>query len=103
MQDLGMRFGFPYDTFSGAFGINDRSQVVGHVDDHSFLWTSGAAIDLNTLVPGNSGWELGWASDINNAGQIVRAGVYNGRSAAFLLTPIPEPSIRALIGLASPA
>ena len=51
--------------------------------------------DLNTEIPYSSGWELGWAFAINDAGQIVGQGIHNGQYDAFLLTPqiatAPEP------------
>jgi hypothetical protein len=43
-------------------------------------------IDLNKLLPANSGWELQGAFDINNHGQIVGIGMHNGKSRAFLAT-----------------
>jgi len=42
---------------------------------------------LNNLIPANSGWVLGRAVDINDAGQIVGNGFKNGQPKAFLLTP----------------
>jgi probable HAF family extracellular repeat protein len=44
-------------------------------------------IDLNTQLTSNSGWELQDAWDINNSGQIVGWGLYNGETHAFVLTP----------------
>ncbi|MDX1252485.1 MAG: DUF11 domain-containing protein [Gammaproteobacteria bacterium] len=43
--------------------------------------------DLNGLIPANSGWVLFNASGINNAGQIVGWGAFNGQIHGFLLTP----------------
>jgi hypothetical protein len=37
--------------------------------------------------------------DINDAGQIVGYGKYGGETRAFLLTPIPEPSMLAMAAL----
>jgi len=52
------------------------------------LWDSaGGIFDLNSLIPADSGWELLLASAINDAGQIVGAGLFNGKTHAFLLTP----------------
>jgi hypothetical protein len=39
------------------------------------------------LIPGNSGWNLVVAYDINDSGQIVGWGYHNGLKRAFLLTP----------------
>ncbi len=83
---------------ANAYGINDLGQVVGtsslspscSVSDsgctlHAFLYENGAMIDLNTLLPPNSGWQLTSATAINNEGQIVGNGKYNGQSFGFLL------------------
>jgi hypothetical protein len=43
--------------------------------------------DLNTLLPAGSGWLLNTATDINDRGQIVGAGMHNGHHRAYLLTP----------------
>jgi hypothetical protein len=47
-------------------------------------------VDLNALLPVNSGWNsLIVANAINNKGQIVGMGIINGDSHVFLLTPVP--------------
>jgi MYXO-CTERM domain-containing protein len=43
------------------------------------------------------------AVDINDLGSIVGIGTHNGQTAAFLLTPVPEPSSMALAALAAGA
>ena len=43
--------------------------------------------DLNRLIPQGSGWVLGQASGINDAGQITGYGTVHGRTHAFLLIP----------------
>ncbi len=78
--------------WSYAERINNRGQVVGRATNinklnHAFLWHSGRVRDLNSLIPANSGWELFDAVDINNKGQIVGSGRFNGQDRAFLLTP----------------
>ena len=43
----------------------------------------------------NSGWTLGGARAVNDAGQIVGTGFWQGQNRAFLLTPdaaVPEPA-----------
>ncbi len=47
--------------------------------------------DLNTMVPDAPGWTLVAAAAINDKGQIVGFGVYNGVGRAFLLTPAQFP------------
>jgi hypothetical protein len=44
-------------------------------------------VDLNTLIPANSGWYLQFTASINNAGEIAGQGTINGEVHAFLLTP----------------
>ena len=89
----------PLGTIPGGIGtipydINNAGQVVGADPIHSaVLWENGAIVDLQDLIPGNSGWELVRATGINDSGYIVGYG-YNpsGDERAFLLTPIPEPA-----------
>jgi probable HAF family extracellular repeat protein len=51
------------------------------------LWDADGPVDLNTLLSADTGWELRSAEDINDAGQIVGAGIIAGRRHAFLLSP----------------
>jgi probable HAF family extracellular repeat protein len=92
------RGGTMYDIgdFGGeamASGINNQSQVVGWSStssgaQHAFIWDEGVLSDLNDLVPNVSGWILSRATAVNDQGQIVGIGDYNGQRAAFLLTPL---------------
>lgn len=91
MIDLGVLPGAP-DSF--ALGLNNLGQVVGVSDNgatnglHAFIWSPSTGIlDLNNLIPANSGWVLQSANAINDKGQIVGYGVLNGQTEAFLLTP----------------
>lgn len=78
-----------------AFAINDHSQIVGITStangQHAFLYDKGVLEDLNALIQQGLGWELTWAFDINNRGQIVGYGILNNRFRAFLLTPAISP------------
>jgi probable HAF family extracellular repeat protein len=92
MLDLGV---LPGSISSYARGINNVGQVVGlsyyspvgnHL--HAFVWSpSTGMLDLNNLIPANSGWLLQSANAINDQGQIVGLGMLNGQNEAFLLTP----------------
>jgi probable HAF family extracellular repeat protein len=68
---------------------------------HAFLYSGGTMTDLNSLIDPASGWELTYASDINDYGWIVGTGQNpSGQQHAFLLKPIvPEPSTIVLIGI----
>jgi probable HAF family extracellular repeat protein len=48
---------------------------------------AGQMLDLNDLIPPNSGWLLHWAMAINDSRRIVGVGTYNGQYRAYLLTP----------------
>ena len=87
-----------------AQGMNDLNQVVGsaHIGNvvHAFVWDQQTGmVNLNSAIPADSGWSLAYALDINEAGQIVGVGDYNGKTSPFLLNPIPEPSTWALMVL----
>ena len=81
---------------SYAYAINDSGSIVGYSwsDDEetprAFLYTGGVLLDLNSLIPADCGWQLLNAYGINNAGQIVGTGLYDGQSSAFLLDPAPQ-------------
>lgn len=86
MTDLGTLGGF----YSTAYAINDLGQVVGETEtgqfvQRAFLWQDGTMIDLNTLLPANSGWQLNSAQFINNAGRIVGQGTLNDKPQCFIL------------------
>jgi probable HAF family extracellular repeat protein len=98
MNDLGTLGG----NASEAFAINDIDQVVGWSSNGSdwraFLYdeTEGM-LDLNNLIPSDSGWALWEARDINSSGQIVGYGYIDEKKHAYLLTPVPEPATIFLI------
>jgi probable HAF family extracellular repeat protein len=79
---------------SYATDINSAGQVVGLVEGYgdlarvAFLWQNGEMIDLNTLIPADSGWVLLGATAINDAGQIVGFGLGPDGQEIFLLTPV---------------
>lgn len=72
---------------SRGLAINNAGQVVGNAGASAFLWENDTLSDLNDLVDPESGWILQSAEDINDAGQIVGYGIYEGQTRAFLLTP----------------
>jgi probable HAF family extracellular repeat protein len=100
MHDLGTLGG----TVSVSHTINNAGQVVGYstmpaspLTRHAFLYENGAMLDLNTLIPANSGLTLQFAGDINDDGLIVGYGVNSQHQMhGFLLTPTPEPGTLSL-------
>ena len=121
VTDLGTLEG---DKSSIALGINNSGWVVGFSDNrppplglslapllaaskpgyHAFLYANGTMYNLGQLIPATSGWQLVWATQINNAGQIVGTGIYQGQERAFLLTPVAAPAppqINSVVGAAN--
>jgi uncharacterized membrane protein len=74
-----------------ATSINNRGDVVGGGPDGAFLSQKGTRIELNSVLPADSGWRLSTATDTNERGQIVGFGEHNGAFfRAFLLSPSRE-------------
>jgi hypothetical protein len=98
----------PEATMSGAASINERGQIVGYAG-RAVLWQDGVAVDLNSLIPAGSGWELISAASINADGYIVGWGRLEGRQQPYLLSPedvssgnVPEPKLfGAIAGFAA--
>jgi probable HAF family extracellular repeat protein len=105
--------------------INDAGQMLGRYEYYplesgygSFLGENGKAVDLSNLIAPNSGWYNLYGTKINNKGQIIGQGIFQGEYRAFFMNPtdqiidpelitglepepIPEPStvIGSLLGL----
>jgi probable HAF family extracellular repeat protein len=78
---------------SSAYAINSIGDVVGYSYDNqgrsrAFVWRGGILYDLNNLVEDLDGWTLDAAFGINEDGEIVGRGSYNGQFAAFRLKPL---------------
>lgn len=103
-DDLAARFGgevgyyplgrLPGDVASRALAINNRGTVVGwsktnNTTIRAVMWAPNAEapINLNSLIPAGSAWQLQVATSINDRGWIVGWGLYNGQRRAFLLRP----------------
>lgn len=94
LHDLAM---LPESSTSNAVSINEAGQIVGYAGD-AVLWQDGVAVDLNSLIPKESGWDLISASSINADGYIVGWGMLDGRQQPYLLSPdssgvVPEPKL----------
>jgi probable HAF family extracellular repeat protein len=108
MTDLGTLGGNSF-----AYGINQTGDAVGYSsldtgESHAFLERNGSLVDLNSLPGAGAGWELIAAYGINDAGQIVGTGLFQGQQRVFRLDPtevlgvgaaIPEPGGAALATL----
>lgn len=71
-----------------AYSINDKSQVVGTVDDFAFIWDEKKGMRaLDDLIPKDSGWHLESAKKINNNGYIIGSGYYQDHQRPYLLVP----------------
>lgn len=92
MHDLGTLPGYR----SKALAINNAEEIVGYAwtEDqnwlmdhaHALMWRDYTLINLNDVIQG-TGWHLRVAADINEAGQIVGWGDYEGQRQIFVLTP----------------
>jgi probable HAF family extracellular repeat protein len=101
IQDIGIP-----GAYSIAYDINDLGAVAGQqydplglVPPKAFLYdqTNGLRY-LDDIVGHDSGWtSFQSATGINNLGQIVGTGLFDGEIHIFLITPIPEPSSLALV------
>lgn len=89
-----------------AYGINNAGLVVGTSfagpGSRATLWEGSAAFDLTARLSNGQGWSLWQAMDINNHGQIVGWGTYEGRYVSYLLTPVPEANSLVMLALGLP-
>jgi len=74
--------------YSVAHGVNEAGTAAGEANARAYLYLQGKQYDLNSLIPGDSGWTLVAAYHLNAAGQIVGVGNLNGRRRGFMLTPV---------------
>ena len=76
------------DFRNAALTVNKKNEVVGTSGNSAFLYSRGKMRDLNDIIPADCGWVLEEAHGINDKGQIVGTGKHNGKTRAFVLTPI---------------
>lgn len=94
MNDLGQVVGYAY--YANNPIINGQQINTTRV---SFLYSNGQLTDLNTLLPANSEWDLGTlaVTGINDKGQIIGMGLNHGLEHGFILSPVPEPPVYAML------
>lgn len=89
MKDLGTLGG----GYSTSYALNNAGHVVGDSINsvglgRAFLWKDDVMTDLNSLLPPDSGWDLYSAQFINDAGQIIGLGLYQGAFRWFLMNTV---------------
>ena len=74
--------GLEASTIATVWAINNLGQVVGRLNApvsptgwHANRYCEGVLTDLNSLLPGGSGWEVVDASSINDKGEIIGEGL----------------------------
>jgi probable HAF family extracellular repeat protein len=88
--DLGVLAG---DTESTAQAINNLGQVIGTsmaADGtmRPFIWQNGQMVELGSLLDATGAdWVLQYVTAINNVGEIIGGGRYQGQPRTFVLTP----------------
>ena len=91
IHDLGTLPGFDdsvaYDVDGAGEAVGAAAPAPDAPNARALLWRGGRTVDLNGLLPLNSGWVLEEARAINNRGQIAGTGLFHGAPRAFLLTP----------------
>lgn len=82
-------------------GINNAGLLVGNAETATniFPWSYDPALGFSNLNNDINapGWVLRSTADINNHGQILGTGVFNGQADGFILTPVPEPRAWSLM------
>ena len=111
LTDLGVPAG---DDNSEANSLNDNGQIVGdagvgfietYTQDRALLWQNGVRHDLNTLIPGNTGYHLIVAAAVNASGEIVVWAVQlsTGNVHAVLLTPRHSDAVATSVEQTEPS
>ena len=93
MQDYGAFPGAAVTVPPVVNTINNKGEIVGLAingttgAETALIWQGKVPVDLNTLIPADSGWYLQCAQGINDAGEISGFGLINGEVHAFLARP----------------
>jgi hypothetical protein len=79
----------PIDVNNDGTIIANASRAPQDTDPEAMLNVGGVWMQLRQRLVNPGGWTLAHAAAINNLGQIVGSGIFNGASAGFVLTPAP--------------
>lgn len=101
----------PGDVFSEALGINAQGQIVGlsasagFASSRAVVYQNGAWVDLNSLIPADSGLSLLVAGDIDDRGEIAGQALdqSSGDTVGFVAIPVHQGGNRAGTTTAAPA
>src|SRR6266481_159078 len=100
-QAKDISFGVLPMGFNTAIAINGSGHILGKgwtycdgaVCDQEYTFLDGAVLFLAASTPDSSGWSSLLGSAINDAGQIAGIGNNANGQRAFLMTPIPSPTV----------
>ncbi len=98
MTDIGAvprvktRVGNGYAVFLHGNNALEAVGSLGSVDTtmRAVVYRHGVVIDLNTLISSHSGWTLTFGMSLNDNGQIICSGKFQGSVHTCLLTPIAK-------------
>jgi hypothetical protein len=84
------------NVYFAPYGVNDDAVIVGNAfvrkEHKSYEFAAccvnGMVYNLNSQIGNSAKWTLKTATAINDRGQIVGVGTFNGHPNAYLLTPI---------------
>ena len=83
----------PYGRYSAiAYAVNSADEVVGTLYGPNgvavaFVYVNGHAYALDSLLPPRSGWQIADALGVNDHGEIVGDGYYNGTLYGIAMKP----------------
>ena len=70
------------------------STTNGTTDPHGFLYQDGTMLDLNNLIPPDTGWTIDDAYAINDNGWIAATGTNPNVNSGSRTSPPPHPRTR---------
>ena len=82
-----------------AEGINASGEIVGEVEGRATIWPSYTAqpVNLNAILPANSGWVLKNAWAISAQGNVLGSGTFNGNPLAYFVMRTGQTEVSGTI------